>query len=209
MKGFLPDIPTTAKDRIIRYLVEQDITLTSDEERILSRIETVDKLIQAKVPYKQIVEELSNTHNVSRFTAYNDVFLAQQIFGAARGIDKRYLMFLKYLRQEEDIEKVRVLMFQKRVIKEKNENGEEVVREEEPDIDAKMLAALAKLEEASTYTLNSMPDNAPAHMVKAPMIFIGSINNTVNNVSQEPNDINELLAKADEFINVKPNDSNG
>lgn len=193
MKASLNDKFSTAKEKITAFLTQQEITLNAEEERMLARWEAADRLLQQKLPLPQIVERLTNEFSISRFTAQNDVFTAQEIFGAARKLDKRYLLFMKYQRQEADIERIRKKMFKL------GENGES--NNDEWGIDAKELQALAKLEEAITYTLNSIPQEAPAPIVKQPVMLF----NTVNNYSA-PMSVNDALAEADRIININDSD---
>lgn len=192
MKGSLNDKFSTGKEKVIAFLTQQEVELNAEEERMLARWEAADRLIQEKLPFPQIVERLSSEHSISRFTAQNDIFTAQEIFGQARKMDKRYLLFLKYQRQEADLERIRKKMFN---LAPKDPNDTDW------RIDAKELQALAKLEEAITYTLNSIPQEAAPAVIKQPVMLF----NTVNNFST-PMNVQEAIDEADKMI--KLNDPN-
>jgi hypothetical protein len=191
MKESLPDKLSTVKQKIIRFLIEGDILLSADEEKVLARWETADELLREKKPFTEICTLIVEKHHVSRFTAQNDVFAAQEVYGQARRLDKRYVLFLKYQRQEEDIEKIR-----KKLFKVDPETNDFLMP------DAKELMALAKLEEAITYTLNSFPQESIVPPIKRPVFFFQTINNSLN----APMPVEDAMIKADAIIKKLSND---
>lgn len=142
----------STKARIRAYLVGDEITLTADEIATLARWEKADLLYRQAVPFEEIIKTLTlQPYSVTAFKAQNDLFNAMEVFAAARKVNKKYLMFLKYQRQEQDIERYRKSIFEQFYI-------DEVTKEKYPvPPNEKQVMALAKLEEAATYTLNSMP----------------------------------------------------
>lgn len=109
-------------------------------------------MYRQKSSFEDIIKALIEPpYNVSRFTAQNDLSTAMEVFGAARKINKKYVLALKFERQEKDIERYRQLIF--------NQKAVHPITGDLYDVppDSKDIMALAKLEEASTYTLNSMP----------------------------------------------------
>lgn len=141
---------STAKERIKAYLVGDDIILSAEELKILSRWEKADLLHRQGQMMQEIIEALTGGDDpVSRFTAQNDLFAAMEVFAAARKINKKYLIFLKYQRQEQDIINYRKSIF--------FEIDEKTNKEVPRKATEKEVMALAKLEEAATYTLNSIP----------------------------------------------------
>lgn len=135
---------TTAKERIKAFLVGDDVTLSPEEITILTRWEKVDLLYRQSTPFEDIIKALTEApYSVSRFTAQNDVFASMEVFASSRKVNKKYILYLKFERQLQDIERYRESIFKK---------GKFVG-------DQKDIMALAKLEEAATYTLNSMPQD--------------------------------------------------
>ena len=161
MKVSRIDKTGTVKEKILLYLTQPDVELTADEEKILARWETADNLLQLKLELSAIVTELVTKHNVSRFTAQNDVFVAQEVFGSVRKLNKSYVLYLKYQRQDADIE-----MLRKKIFTPKSKRN------------AKLMQALSMLEKAATYTMNSIPTEMAPPAVKRP-IFIFQSGNTI------------------------------
>jgi len=161
MKGFLKE--NDSKSRIIKFLMQEPVELKAEDEKILARWEAADKLLQDELSFREICDQLVQTYAISRFTAQNDVFSAQEVFGQARRMDKRYVMFLKFERQEKDLMKIRRALF--------NMDDEDEKLRGKFTGDAKDMAALAKLEEALTYTLNSMPSEDVAPPAKQPVFL--------------------------------------
>jgi len=177
MKVSRIDKATTVKEKILLYLTEPDVELTADEEKTLARWETADNLLQLKLELPAIIEQIVEKHSVSRFTAQNDVFVAQDVFGSVRKLNKSYVLYLKFQRQEKDIEKLRKKLFAPGV---------------KPN--AKLLLALAAMEKNATYTMNSIPTEVIAPAVKRP-IFIFNSHGT-----DAPMSVQDSIIEADEMI---------
>lgn len=153
MKGSRQGISklTTAKEKIKAYLIGDDITLTGDDLIILSRWEKVDLLYRKNITFEEIIKTLVDEFNVSRFTAQNDIYSAMEIFSAARKVNKKYILYLKYEQQMQDVHKYREMIFNR------TEWVQELKQFVKVPPDSKEIMALAKLEESATYTMNSMP----------------------------------------------------
>jgi len=189
MKEYLNDKFTDAKSKIIAFLTQPEIQLTADEEKMLARWESADTLMQEKKSFKEITDLLCEKHSISKFTAQNDILTAQEVFGRARKIDKRYFLFHKLQRQEADLERFRKKIF----------NLDPKEGEEGWPLDAKDIMALAKLEEAITYTLNSMPSETPNGSVKRPVMVFTVVNNGI----ASPMTASDALQEADKIIHLR------
>lgn len=176
---------TSAKERLKAYLVGDDIRLTPDEIVILTRWEKADLLMRQVTPFDDAIKQMVERFNVSRFTAQNDIYAAMEIFAAARKVNKRYLLYLKYDRQMADLEAFRKTLY----------DGKKFIGSQ------KDVMALAKLEEAATYTLNSMP----VEVEKKPF---APTKVTLNLVKQDSlpmqMSLPEALRLADEYIKNLP-----
>lgn len=173
-----------------------DITLTADEIATLARWEKADLLYRQGIPFADIIKALTEPpHSVTSFKAQNDLFSAMDVFAAARKVNKKYLMFLKYQRQEQDIERYRKSIFEKTYI-------DEVTKKEFPlPPTDKEIMALAKLEDAATYTLNSLPQEQE----KQPFVPTRVILNLVPE-DQIPMELplHETLKLADTYLKALP-----
>ena len=138
---------------IKRFMMDGDVTLRDEEEKILNRWIFTDALLKAKdLDEEGMIAKIVEQFTVSPFTARNDIYYTQRLFADSRKIVKKYLIHHHLDRIDQDIQRLRKLLF----------NNKKKVGDEEYDYvpDAKELAALAKLHETYTYTLNSMPEDA-------------------------------------------------
>lgn len=83
-----------AFNRIMGFMTEEDgITLTSDEEFILHRWTFAYKTwLQRKHKESEIIQKITDTFGVSSFTARNDIYRAQALFGGSLRTNKRFLL---------------------------------------------------------------------------------------------------------------------
>lgn len=133
-------------------MLDGSVKLKVEEEAILNRWMVCDGFLKAKeFTEDEIIEKLVKTCEVSKFTARNDITYAQRLFADCRKINKRYLIHLHLERIDRDIENVR-----KKIIRSDSVDADGKL--ESYPVDAKELAALAKLHETYTYTLNSLPE---------------------------------------------------
>ena len=138
---------------IKRFMMDGDVTLRDEEEKILNRWIFTDALLKAKdLDEEGMIAKIVEQFTVSPFTARNDIYYTQRLFADSRKIVKKYLIHHHLDRIDQDIQRLRKLLF----------NNKKKVGEDVYDYvpDAKELAALAKLHETYTYTLNSMPEDA-------------------------------------------------
>lgn len=178
-----------AKTRIGKFLAGENILLNSEEEKILARWEVANDLLVAKEKtWVQIRDHIAATCKVSRFTAENDISNAQEVFGANRKINKRFLLHLHLDRMDRDIERVRESLF----FIEDDEKGIKYNRTP----NAKEIAALARLSEAYTYTLNSIPLDADRSKLPPP-IFVFKLPDGV--AITQPMSFEAAMQAADEY----------
>jgi len=166
---------------IERFITKQDIELTVDEQRILSRWQFAEGLLRKKeIGEVEIIDEIKKTFSVSVFTAKNDITFAQQLSVRSRLFIKKFWHNLHLERLDKDIETLR-----KKIIK------------AEGSIDAKEVGALAKMMEVYTYTLNSSPDEVQKTIMPPP-IFQFSL--APNQIIERPMELSEAMKEADEII---------
>lgn len=178
-----------AKSRIIRYLTKSDITLTSDEERMLARWEMADLLMRTSTRDEDIILKITARFDVSKFTAQNDIFAAQEIFGKSRQINRNYLSHLHLQDIGEDIRRYR-----KHVFETKDKKGNTL-----PPTDKEMLA-LSKMHDSYTRQLRDIPEEIQQLDVERPNI----INQLVIKEGQELPalmNIMQALRMSDAFLN--------
>lgn len=186
------------KTRIGKFLAGDNVLLNSEEEKILARWQYAHDLLGAKQKtWIQIRDCIVSQFSVSKFTAENDISNAQDVFGSNRKINKRYLLHLHLDRINEDIERVREKMF---YIEDDKLN---IKVSRAPD--SKEIAALAKLNETYTYTLNSIPDESDRIKLPPP-IFVFKLPDGVS--ITQPMSFEEAMKGADEYIDydvIQPN----
>lgn len=164
---------------IRRFMMDGDVQLRDDEEKILNRWIVCDALLKAKEHNEeQLILELVKQFKISPFTARNDINYTQRLFADSRKIIKKYLIHHHLDRIDQDIQRMRKLLFS---------NTKKVDNAEYDYVpDAKELMALAKLHETYTYTLNSIPEDilednqpppifqfilAPGQVIELPMLL--------------------------------------
>jgi predicted O-linked N-acetylglucosamine transferase (SPINDLY family) len=198
MKGSLQGTAklSTAKERIKAFLLGDQVILNSEEVTILARWEKADLMYRTGHPYDEIIKALTEApYSVSRFTAQNDLHTCMELFAAARKVNKKYILYLKYERQMQDIEKYRKMIY----------NKEEWIEALQKFVtmppDHKEMMALAKLEEAATYTLNSLPSDPE----KAPSMPTKVVLNLVQGEQiMEEMPLHEVLKLADSYMQSLP-----
>lgn len=170
---------------ILRFCTHGDIKLKKEEDEILRRWEYCDVLLRAKSKTEQqIIEEIVTRFNVKSHTARNDIYQTQQLFGKSRQINKKYLAHHHLDRIDRDIQLIRSQLF-------KTVDGKLIVP------DSKETMALAKLYEAYTYQLNSLPDE-PIEDKTPPPIFHFIL--APGQVIEKPLLLEDALKQADELI---------
>jgi len=181
------------KTRIGKFLAGEKILLNSEEEKILARWETANELlIEKQKTWLEIRNHIATTFSVSRFPAENDICNAQEVYGTNRKINKRFLLHLHLDRMDKDIERIREGLF--------------FTEDDETDVkfnrtpDAKEIAALARLNEAYTYTLNSIPEDADRTKLPPP-IYVFKLPDGVS--ITQPMSIQAALQAADEYIDYE------
>jgi hypothetical protein len=91
------EVITTEKEssfaRILRFLTDGDISLTAHEEQILSRLNHSYKLqLQRKYTERQVCQKIQDIYQVSFWTAQNDYYQAQALFGGAIKTNKKFVL---------------------------------------------------------------------------------------------------------------------
>lgn len=169
---------------IRRFMMDGDVQLKVEEEEILKRWIQCDALLKAKILDEQgIIDRLVKQFKVSSFTARNDIYYTQRMFADARKVIKKYLIHHHLERIDRDIQSIRKKLFANKKIP-----------------DAKQMAALAKMHETYTYTLNSIPEDVQ-HDKQPPPIFQFIL--APGQVIERPMQLEDAMKKADEFIDLK------
>lgn len=183
-----------AKTRIKKFLSgEDDILLTSEEEKILARWEFAnDLMIKKEKTWEEMRELISLRFVVSKFTAEKDICNAQDVFGISRKVSKRYLLHLHLDRIDRDIEMFRNQIFW--VTDEKSSKKEQICP------GPKDMAALARMAEAYTYTLNSIPEDIDRSKLPPP-IYVFKLPPGV--VINQPMSLADAMKQADEYIDFE------
>lgn len=84
----------SAFERIQRFLSDGDVVLLATEEEIMQRwIYCHKQLIQRKFTDGQIVDKVVENFGVSSYTARNDIYQAQALFGSIIKANKKYLLY--------------------------------------------------------------------------------------------------------------------
>ena len=173
-----------AKNRILKYLLEQSIDLRADELVILQRWEFADlKMREKKDTLTDIAVQISEKYHVSRWTAENDIISAQEVFGRSRKLNKKYLGHLHLERVDIALEKYRALIF----------------REDHNPTD-KEIMAYNKLLDSYTYAMNSLPTGDGHKAAISPIMIIGLIPG--ESISM-PMALPDALKKADSIIDIE------
>jgi hypothetical protein len=166
--------------QITRFLKGDRVTLNSKEEEILNRWRYVDELMRLGKSEQQIKEAVMQRYNVSTFTAQNDYYSAQNIFGEISRMDKSYLLGLHVESMRMDVINYRNHVFREGHIPTEKE-----------------IAALSKLAESYTYALNSMPSKKESRNTKTPMLVFTPV---AGKTLPQPMSVADAMAKADAFI---------
>ena len=179
-----------AKARIIRYLTKSDITLNAEEETILARWEHIDFLQRVGTTYEDIVLKHTHKFNISKFTTNNDITASQEVFARSRKLNKRYLAHLHLEEMREDLKKIRDSLF---------------IYDEESKkpipLSTKEIMALARMHEAMTYQINSLPEDQQVSDVPKPVTIYQLVGVTNMPLLM---DVNKALELSEKFINGLP-----
>src|SRR4051812_24921910 len=85
---------SNAFDKILRFLSDGDVVLMANEEEILQRwIYCHKQMLQRKFTEGQIIDKIVENFSVSSFTARNDIYQAQAVFGSTIKANKKYLLY--------------------------------------------------------------------------------------------------------------------
>lgn len=177
---------------IRRFMMDGDVTLREEEEKILNRWIYVDALLKSKEHNEDgMIKNIMDNYAVSVYTARNDIQYTQRLFGDSRKINKKYLIHLHLDRIDRDIQILRTRLFE--VTTDKEGKTHQCIP------DAKEMAALAKLHETYTYTLNSIPDDILEDKQPPPIFqFILA----PGQVIERPMLVEDALRKADEILKL-------
>jgi hypothetical protein len=79
--------------RILRFLTDGDISLSTQEEQILARLNHSYKLqLQRKYTERQVCQKIQDIYQVSQWTAQNDYYQAQALFGGSIKTNKKFVL---------------------------------------------------------------------------------------------------------------------
>jgi hypothetical protein len=175
---------------IKKYLADPDaVQLTADAENMLKRLMYCDALFrQNQKTTEEIKRDLQETFIISEFTAMRDISNTQKLFATARAINKTYLAHIHLERINRDIEN-----FRDRIFFYEDDDMPGVKRPTVPD--AKEVAALAKLEQVYSQTLDMIQDEKPGAATPPPIFnFTQVVMNTGMTVQ-------DAMAQADAMLN--------
>lgn len=177
------DAKAELKQRIIRFLTKSDIVLTSEEEKILARWEHADFLMRQNVEVSDIILKHTLKFGISKFTADNDIYAAQEVFARSRKINKKYVGHLHLQDLQSDLTRIRKKMF-------KHDDGTERMPDE------KEIVALAKMHDSYTKQLGLLPEDNDVSEAPKPII----IYELAGAAGALPMDITAALKLADKMI---------
>jgi hypothetical protein len=185
---------TDAFSMIVKYMQDPGaVELTADAERMLKRLMYCDTLLRSnRKTSDEIMTDLQETFVISQFTALRDIKNCQKLFGQARQVNKQYLAHLHLERINKDIEDARDRLFFY-----EDEDLPGVMRRRTPD--AKELAALAKLHQAYSFTLNTAPEEKGQDILPPPIFNFTQV---VINTGMTPA---QAMAAADQYLNGSEN----
>jgi hypothetical protein len=170
---------------IKRFLMDGDVVLKVEEEAILNRWIYADALMRAKeMNEEQMIRDIAEKFDISVHTSRGDIQNAQRLFADARKVNKKYLIHHHLQRIDEDIQKIRKKLF-------RGDGDTSKIP------DSKEMAALAKLFETYTYTLNSIPDEEAADK-QPPPVFIFKL--APGQTIEAPLEIDDAVSMADEIL---------
>lgn len=185
-----PKDKSDAFTRISKYMTGAAITLTSDEETILRRWEKCDHLLrQNRLTTDELVAHLKDQFFISDWTALGDIRNTQKLFGMARVINKKYVGHLHLERINRDIEAMR-----DRIFWYEDDDMPGVKKSRVPD--AKEMAALAKLHQVYSETLNMLPEQERPEAMPPPKFVFNLVGSAITSTM----DLDKALQKADELI---------
>lgn len=181
---------------IRRFMIDADVELKEEENKILNRWFFCDALLRSKKWDEEgIIDQIAAQFEVSKFTARNDIYYTQRLFADCRKLNKKYLIHEHLQRIDKDIERVRKMLFDN-----KRKEGEDVF-DYVPD--AKEMMVLAKLHESYTYTLNSIPEEVSDEKHPPPIFqFILAPGQLID----RPMTIEDAIKKADAILLTKKSD---
>lgn len=158
-------------EAVQRYIHHQDISLNSEQEQLLHRLQFADEKIRSrKFGRDEIITALRTRFGISKWRAEVDITEAHSVFGQTRRINKNYLMA---------------------------QHLEDVARHIKLAESAKRLDLLPKLNDNYTYALNSLPsDNELNKHAPAKIIFvIKGFDEKKKNIDELLSEVDELLKK--------------
>lgn len=139
-----------AFSRILRFMTDADIVLTSQEEIILNRWIYCDTQIRLrKFTEDQIISDIVEKYSVSKFTARNDYYQTQSLFEATRKVSKKYLLV---------------------------HHAERIALQIQKAEDDKSYDILPKLNDSYTKAMAAIPDNANKETTPPPILFFNVVN---------------------------------
>jgi hypothetical protein len=135
----------TTFNRILQFMTDGDITLTAEDEIILSRWTYAFKLfIQNKYTEEQICEKVKDIFSVSIYTARNDKYQAQALFAGSIKSNKKLLL-------HRHAESIRLFM-------------------EKCKTDKSLIHLIPKLAEAYTKAVIAIPDEINKDVMHPPVM---------------------------------------
>lgn len=148
------NLPTTsdkndAYSRILRFMTDADIVLSSQEEIILNRWIYCDTQIRLrKFTEDAIINDIVEKFSVSKFTARNDYYQTQALFEATRKVSKKYLLI---------------------------HHAERIALQIQKAEDDKNYDILPKLNDAYTKALAAIPDHVGKEITPPPVLIFNAI----------------------------------
>lgn len=161
-----------AFSRILRFMTDADIVLSSQEEIILNRWIYCDTQIRLrKFTEDQIISDIVEKYAVSKFTARNDYYQTQSLFEATRKVSKKYLLI---------------------------HHAERIALQIQKAEDDKNYDILPKLNDSYTKAMAAIPDNLNKETTPPPILFFNVVN---GQEIQKPMSIDEARAAAKRKLN--------
>lgn len=132
-------------EAVVRFVLHKDITLNSEQELLMQRLQFADEQLRSrKFSRQQVINSIVTRFQVSEWRADQDITDAHRVFGQTRKLNKAYLLSFHLDDIQEQIQTAKR---------------------------AGKLELLPKLNDNYTYALNSMPaeekesDARPARIV--------------------------------------------
>jgi hypothetical protein len=80
-------------EAVIQYLVNDSVRLTSSQDALCTRLIRVDAMIRSrKHTTEQIIENMMEEFQITRYRAEQDMYDCHKVFGATRKLSKQYLI---------------------------------------------------------------------------------------------------------------------